>query len=463
MPAQTLDQPLRWPLLVVPTNRDESTSKDAKLVNGYVEKDPLGDYFIYKRPGLSQYSQPSGTTGTGGGIYNWKGNIYSVVGNTLYKDTTSKGTVDTSGGVYRFDSCLGATPKLILGNGVKAYTYDDAGGLVQITDVDFPAAFVKGWAYLDGTTYVMKSNANIQGDAINDPTSWDPINVIVAQIEPDGGVAMAKQLIYAVALKQWSAEVFYDAGNAAGSPLGPVPAAKANYGCISADSVQDLDGALFWICTNKNADAQVMKMENLSTSIISTSAVDRLLDGCDFSVVYSFTLKHEGHHWYGVTMKNSNLTLVYDTATGMWSQWADTSGNYIPIVSSTFVTSSRAVLQHESNGRLYYMDAQHLTDDGSLFSVDIVTPNFDAGVDRRKQLNMLRFWADAVPGSVLNVRCSDDDYQSWSNFRNVDFSKKRPFLTNCGTFYRRAYHLRHRCNTTFRIRAMDLQLDIGTL
>jgi len=58
---------------------------------------------------------------------------------------------------------------------------------------------------------------------------------------------------------------------------------------------------------------------------------------------------------------------------------------------------------------------------------------------------------------------SDDDYQTWSNFREVDLSKNRPMLTNCGTFRRRAYHFRHQSNTPLRIQAVELMIDLGTL
>lgn len=461
----TVDQPLRWPLFVSPANRDESTSKDARLVNCYLEKDPEGNLQVYKRPGLLVSSTL--TAGQGRGLYNWKGDVYSIVGSTLYKNGTPVAgatTLDTSNGSYRFDSCLGATPRLVMGNGVKGYCYDPSNGFVAITDVDFPAAFCKGWAYLDGTTYLIKANANIQGSGINDPTSWDPLNVIVAQIEPDGGVAMAKQLIYAIAFKQWSTEAFYDAGNATGSPLGSVPAAKSPYGCISQDSIREIDGALFWLSTNKSAAAQVCKMESLAVQVISTPAIERLLGEADFSSVYSLTLKYEGHKWYIFTLVNNNLTLAYDITTGMWAQWTDTAGNYWPMVDSTFESSTgRTLLLGETDGKIYHMDSAYYNDNGSLFNADVITPNFDAGVDRRKTLNFMRFLGDQIAGSTLQVRCSDDDYTTWGNFRSVDMSKKRPFLDRCGTFYRRALHLRHRCNTRHRMRAIDLQLDIGTL
>ena len=95
-------------------------------------------------------------------------------------------------------------------NALEAWFFPEGGAWTQITDGDFPTTFVKGWAYLDGTTYVARPDAGIQGDALNDPQTWDPLNVIIAQIEPDKGVGLAKQLVYVVIFKQWSTEIYYD-------------------------------------------------------------------------------------------------------------------------------------------------------------------------------------------------------------------------------------------------------------
>lgn len=457
--AQTVEMPKRLPLVAEPENRDDSTAKDARLVNSYIEKDKRGEYWWYKRAGLLSNLVKSGN---GYGLYNWLGDLYEVFGTTLYKNGSSLGTVDGTGGVYRFSTTLGATPRLVLGNGVKAYTYDGA-TLAQITDVDFPATFVKGWAYLDGTTYVMDSKANIYGSDLNDPTSWDPLNVLIAQIEPDGGVALAKQLVYVIAFKQWSTEVFYDAANATGSPLGTVQGAKCNFGCISADSIQSIDDILIWVSTNRSAAPAVMMMDNLKVQKISTKAIDRLLDELDYTTVFSWQFKDEGHRFYGITVKAGNLTLVYDMDEDRWAQWTDPNGNYWPIVATTYDSALKHYVQHESNGTMYLMDRDYTNDYGTVFPVDLYTPLFDGGIDRRKLVNVLHLEGDQTPGSVIQVRVSDDDYQTWSNFRSIDMSQPRPFITQMGTFYRRAHNFRHNCNTTMRVRAGDWQVDIGTL
>lgn len=462
--AGSVALPKVLPLVIRPENRDTSPSKDARLINCYMEKgEEESEFFIYKRVGLLRDSRPPGANAAGCGLYNWLGDQYSIFGPSFYKNGVLVSTVDSTNGVYRFSSCLGATPKLQLGNGVKAYNYDAGSGLVQITDGDFPAAFVKGWAYLDGTTYVMTTKAAIQGSAINDPTSWDPLNVIIAQIEPDGGVALNKQLVYTVAFKQWTTEIFYDAGNATGSPLGPVQGAKVNWGCVSQDSVQEMDGSLFWVATNRSGAVNIMMMDNLKAEVISTPSVERLLDNADFTTVYSFTFKNKGHRFYVLTVKNTNLTLVYDTVSRSWHQWTDAAGNYFPFVAATYNAQLQHFFQHESNGRIYQAETNYLTDDGDIITCDIYTPNFTGGTSRGKLMTQMRFKADQTQGSVLQVRHSDNDYQSWSNFRNVDLSQKIPLLSNCGTFTKRAHNLRHACPTAFRIMAVEMQLDLCSL
>jgi hypothetical protein len=519
--AQTVQQPPRLPLVLQPANRDGTTGKDAKLLNGYVEKgEKEGEYQLYKRPGLKQTGATQ--TGKGYGVFNWEGDVYSIFGATLYLNGVAQaGILDTTGGQYRFTSCLGATHKLQLGNGIATYNFDKVSGLVQISSLttvtagsfvvstsytilvpgttnftligaadnnigttfiatgvgtgngtattanNFPSSTVKGIVYLDSTTYVMDSNASIRGcTSLNDPTGWtDILNRITAQIESDGGVALAKQLVYVLALGQWSTEVFYDAANTTASPLSPVQGAKLSYGCKHADSVQDMDGVLLWIATNRSAAPQVLQVEGLKAQIVSTKPIERLLGAADFSQVRSFALKFEGHRFYGITLIAENITLVYDMADKTWAQWTDVNGNYWPIVGATYSDSLGLILQHETNGKLYQFDGSYYTDDGDLITVDIYTPNFDGGTRRRKTLSLMEFVGDRAEGSVLQVRHNDQDYEEtkWTNFREVNMNSQKPILENEGTFIRRAYHLRHKCNAPLRIQALELQVDIGTL
>lgn len=463
--SETIDIPKRLPLVATQSNRDETGTQDARLINAYVERLADGSgYRVYKRPGTTRLAQVSGGAATGRGMWNWQDNVYTVWGGTLYKNAVSLGAVDTTNGVYKFAMTLGATPRLVLGNGVEGYTYDNA-ALAAIADPDFPATFVKGWAYLDGTTYVMTEAASIQGSDINDPTAWNILNVIVAQIEPDGGVALAKQLVYVVAFKQWTTEIFYDAANSTGSPLGTVQGAKVNKGCISADSVVDIGGAIYFLAATRESGVQVGRIDGLKYSDISDPSVERLLQAGDYTTVYAFGLSIDGHQFYVVTLKNSNLTLAYDIGEKMWAQWTDASGNYFPFVAAITNASNVTTLQHESDGYTYTMSTQVVSDNGSPIVSDLYLPQFDGGTKRGKYLPAMLFEADRVEGSTLLVRSNDNDYKAgyWTDFRQVDLGSDVPMLTDEGTFTRRGYHFRHASLTKLGLRGVDLQVELCTL
>lgn len=527
--AQTVALPKRLPLVIEPSNRTDATNKDAKLLNAYMERnDKTGEIWIFKRPGLTQYLATKSGNGYGvcnwlGSIFAIFGSKLWL------NDGDTGSVLDTTNGVYTFEFMPlnelvnFSTGNIVMSNGVAAYyavnglaaavqiisrtlytagtfvvghTYTIAsagttnfaligaplfwnvGTIFTATGVgagtgtayeltNFPWDAVKGLGYLDGTLYAMSANASIRGSTqINNPGVWtDLLNRLTAQIESDKAVALAKQLTYIIALKNWSTEVFYDQKNATASPLGPVQGAKVNWGCVTANSLANIDGALCWLGTTRAGSVQVIIMDALKPRVVSTPAIELILDAATYTTVYAMGFKYNGHTFYVLTLKDANITLVYDLREDMWAQWTDTNGNYWPMVSATYNSTQDVIVQHETNGKLYKLDASVYVDDGAEFTSTIVTPNFDGGTRRRKTLAVLEFVADTVTGSKLSVRSNDNDYAvgGWSNFRYVDLGVKRPLLYNCGTFVRRAYELSHRANLPFRLQALEMQIDLGTL
>lgn len=564
--------PPRLPLVVTTTNRGRAFTKDSRLVNCYLETDKQGELWVYKRPGT--LTAATLAVAPGRGINYWRGDVYAIFGNSLFRNGVVVATLlDETGGTYRFSAILGGTPKMVLGNGKKTYAYGEfqvllssvttstvggtlaagtyyyvvtaiipsgetkksnelsvvttgatssntvnwnavptatgyriyrgtAAGLentfysvgavttfldtgaagtagtppssgasalsndLHSIDVDFPVETVKGIVYLDGATYVMDVRGQIWGSAINSvdqPGDWQALNFIAAQSEPDNGVYLAKQFVYVIAMGEWSTEVFFNAGNPTGSPLGRVDGSKLSYGCATAESVQEIDDRLFWISSTKSAAVQVSSLDQLNHSIVSTDPIDRLLQSSNLLDVSSAQLKIDGHSFYIITLRDVNLTLAYDINEDEWHQWTDPNGAYFKMMYYTYDSAKHHIFQHESNGKLYYSSPAYKNDDGLLITVDIYAPTFDASTKRRKTLTRMDFVGDQDTGSILHVRASDDDFQTWNNFRIVDLSLPDPMLINEGTFTKRSYHFRHRANTPFRMQAVDVQYDLGTL
>jgi hypothetical protein len=460
----SFDKPLRLPLLSKLANRDNTLLSDARLVNGIAEPgDNDKDWQIRKRFGFALSATPSAGT-AGQGQFGWKGNNYSIFGGVLYQGVTPIGTgLDQTNGIYRFLIVGNSPGYLVMGNGVKAYWYDGT-TFAQITDANFPASFVKGFAYLDSFMYVMDGQGQIwESTNSDDPRTWTATDMIRAQIEPDAGMALSKQINYVIALKAWTTEVFYDAGNAAGSSLGSIAGSKQPFGCASGDLVQQMNDMLIWVSQDQSNTYQVVVMQQLQIQVVSTPPVERLLQGANFSGAYSMLLKHAGHIIFIATIPSSNLTLAYDIPYGLWYIWTDVNGNFWPFCAASYLPGER-LIQSPTTGAYYSFDMDYIlpNDNGVIVPVDIYTPNFDAGTDRKKTLSQIRFQADRQPGSLLYHRNSDDDYRTWTGMRRIDLSENLPILTNCGDFRRRAWNFRHQANTSLHLRAIDLQMAEGT-
>lgn len=335
--------------------------------------------------------------------------------------------------------------------------------LVVTTD-GYKGTTVPGQAYLDATTYVMDSSARIYGSELNDCTTWDALNNLIAQIEPDGGVALAKQLVYVIAFKEFSTEVFFDRANAVGSPLGPVQGAKVNYGCRDAGTVQELDGVLIWVSQTRNGTLAVHSLDGLKAQQVSTPSVDKVLHASDFTGCYALGVKLAGHKFYVLTLPASNLTLVLEPGSGLWFQWTDADGNYFPFKHSAATSDQEVLLQHATDGKLYTLSMENTNDAGAIIPVDIYTPNWDGGTAVRKWARRLDFIGDRTPGCILFVRSNDHDYKedSWTNYRMVDMGEQRPNLRECGTFSQRAFHIHHLADTALRLESIEASLLLGS-
>lgn len=456
--------PLSLPLIATPENRGDDSTSDARLINGYAERTAMGELWCYKRPGYTLQDSVATAGKVAAGIFAWDGAIYSIFGDSFYKDGVFVGTVNDSSTLgYTFTITQGATPQLFFRNRTNAYVYDSGGGLVAVSDGDYPTTTVPGCVNLDGTVYVMTPEGYILGSDLNDATNWDPLNSLRVQIEPSQGRAIAKQLSYVIAFKENSTEVFFDAQNAAGSPLGRVEGANFNFGCHLSRSVVDIDGALYWIGHSAIGEVNVMKMENLKHEIISTPAVERLLQGYDPNAVYGTGFYTGGHKFYAITSVSSNFTLVYDVREKIWAQWTDVDGNYFPLVFSARDRNFPPVTQGILDGNIYNLNSEVYTDADEDFTWELITPVWDGGSRLGKMVNILEIKSDQKSAGTLDIRFSDDDYQTWSSWRTVDLSYERPMLDQMGTFRRRAHHFRHTGDVPFRVKAVDLHVDLCTL
>jgi hypothetical protein len=258
------------------------------------------------------------------------------------------------------------TPTAVfLKNNEVAYYYNGL-SVVQITDPDYPPETVFGVVYLDGTVYVMNRRGVIFGSDLNAPTSWSALNFISANAEADAAVALVRQLNYVVALKDYSTEFFYDAGNATGSPLAKVLNALLEIGCASAGSIAFSDNTFYFMANSRQKGRSIMKMEGYTPKYISNQYIDRILNADDLAEVYAFVIKTNGHFFYVLTLVSSNVTLVLDEVTGEWHLWSHMAAAAPVSVVSAVVQSDGSILATAS--------APHGQLDGNVVDISGATP-----------------------------------------------------------------------------------------
>lgn len=180
---------------------------------------------------------------------------------------------------------------------------------------------VPGIVYLDGYFFVMDQNAVIYNSGLKAPLEWNALDFIGAESEPGNGVAIAKSQSYIIAMKSWSTEFFYDAGNPVGSPLSPVQNAFTMIGCAVAESVASIDDTIIWVSKTRQKGRAVHLMVGLSQKKVSTADVERVLNGDTLENVYSYGVRVSGHTFYVLGLRNSGVTLVYDSISETWCVW----------------------------------------------------------------------------------------------------------------------------------------------
>lgn len=485
----------RLPLAFSMGEREPGDTSDALLKNCYgetIEFDPTErgakEVMVTKRPGLKAHTDLSAaTTDTGRGIYEWEGNVYSVVGDEVFKGTSDIGQVHTSSGRVYFDQAFDGTGLLIMHDGASLYTIDTSdvirsrgsGATAEFDDEAMPVAMVSGLVVLDQYACVLDAEGAIHSSPVGDimPTSnannaaWDG-DTVQSEIRSDNGVAIARYVNYLVSLGEDTVEFFYDAANAVGTPFNRFEGMGSLIGCAAGDTVVNIDQALCWVAkSNEGGRFVAVLNEGFQPQRISTNAIDEILDkeGTGIANAYAYYVRIAGKLFYVLTLPTTAArTFVFDVNEQKWGEWtSDTSGSeaFFTAMDSTEADGTMVLLD-DSNGRTYDFDPETFQDNvaGSAenIEVEIRTPKTDSGNMMNKFMSRAQVIGDlnASTGTV-NIAYSDDDYQNWSTNRTQDLDNHEEWLTRLGVYKRRAFRIQHTLNFPMRLSALEVNVDQG--
>lgn len=258
-----------------------------------------------------------------------------------------------------------------------AYSYDGS-TITQVTDGDYPATTCRGAVFLDGRFFVGTPTAEIYQSATENALSWAATEFIGAAIEPDTGVYLAKYQNYIMFLKGWSTEFFYDAANATGSILSPVPNMAFKIGCAVDASVKEMAGTIVWMGKSRDGEGrEIYRMNGQAPEKISTEQIDKILLADDLASVRSWSCKIGSHTLYGLTLGTLGVTLVYDFGSGLWSffTYLATSGGTKTVTAVSALGVVTATAHGYSDGDIVNI-AGTTTFDGFAVATDVTTDTF---------------------------------------------------------------------------------------
>lgn len=317
--------------------------------------------------------------------------------------------------------------------------------------------------------------SRVYGSDLEDPTHWNALNFVSAGSDPDEGVAITKHLNHIVVFGQWSTEFFYNAGTAApASPLGVNYSSKLEIGCANGYSIAKAEQTVFWIGNSHTNGRSVYLLDGLQPRKISNRYIDKYLNAdsmVNSFAVRSFCFKVAGHTLYVLTLEDSNITFVFDLDSQKWYQWTSQTGDtngydgtetYFKCTAYNGNTeyAPAIYLQADHGGVIYKLDTAYTSDDGEHIYFRAVSSITDSGTTKRKFYRRVELVGDKAGGTAY-VRHSDDDYTTWSTRRSVNLADRRPILYQLGEARRRAWEVFSSSDVKIRLRAMELDFDIG--
>ena len=375
------------------------------------------------------------------------------------------GSVNLSGGVVTSISITNAGSGYVTAPTISITGGGGSSATATATLSAFPSdPLAVGAIYIDGYTCVLTTTGRLYNSEIERPDLWKALNYISAEAEPDAGVAIAKLFNYVVTFGQWSTEFFSDAGNAQGSPFSNASSYRFEIGCPNGNSVVNVEQSLVFLGQGKTTGIGCYMLNGLSPEKISTRYIERYLNDDPMLNIRAWSFKYAGHTLYVLNLLDSDLTFVYDIDEKVWYQWTSQSGGVETGFDVSYYAHSedQYYAQEISDGNVYIISPSIYQDAGQDIWVRTVTDLMDNGTTKRKFIRRVEVVGDkTLASAIAMIRHTDDDYYTWSSYRNVDLSVKRTRVVQCGSTRRRAWEFFYSGNTALRVQALEIEFDVG--
>jgi len=253
-------------------------------------------------------------------------------------------------------------------------------------------------------------------------------------------------------------EPWYNVGTPGNPLLRNLNATFVNSGIISPYTIDVVDESIMYYI---NKDRRVVRLSGSSHEVIS-KAYDKEIQG--FSSVAdanAFVMNEGGKSFYVVNFPQDNRSLVYDIELDIWYEWGywnETKSQYDIFKANCYCYARKWNLHliGDTNGKIYKVSSDYVTDNGDTIRSMIRTGNGNYGddatlkVSSSSKMRLKRgVGKDGDTGSApyILVRKRDNGKQTYGNFKKIslgalgDTQFSRTLYKRGGRFYSRQYEI----------------------
>lgn len=402
-----------------------------RSVNFYTEtvESPYGLTKVanYPTPGLTLFSTLPQTPVRG--IFGQSDRCLAVGGNTLYDVPNVVGGTPTSRGTIAVNSSLATMTtngdggdELFVVSGGTGYILDLVSHVLTsvVSNVTMGAMLDGYFLALDVNTSTLKISDLLNG------LTWDPLQVAQRSTASDPWKSLLVVGKNIWLFGEFTSELWYDSGDT--FPFAPFPGALIQQGIGATYSAAQVGSNVIWLAQNAQGARTIVKAQGISTTKISTYAIDTLLDACarvDDAECYVY--QKLGHTFYALNLPSANLSLVWDNTESQWHERGDwnIADNRYDVDRPRVHTAiyNRHLVGDRSSGAIYTMsEAVSTNADG----VGIRRLRRTAGLQNEQATQLfhaLRLFFEPGLGltsgqgsdPVVMLRYSDDGGKTWSH------------------------------------------------
>ena len=320
----------------------------------------------------------------------------------------------------------------------------------EIADSDFTGVNHRGkMEHLDGYALYMDSTNKVWNTDLNSLASVGAASFVTKAATQDIANGLIKFKNQIIAMGDDTAEPFFNAGNASGSPLTRIPQLNDRVGLSPCNAWQTAGTkATHYYAIVQNRAYFVGRRGGGQKSIglfsydgsryekVSPSYIDKMLSENESTFLSVNNFGFYGQQAVAIELSFAAQWLMFFPDWKDWFIW--TSTTFRPVTNGTFFLSSGATNQ----GRIYsYTTANNYQDNEVNFSAEAAFKIPTNGY-HLKRIPMWGVEADTdTSANNLTVRYSDDDTSSYGAFGTIDLTLQKKVKYRGGAFMERHIQL----------------------